>query len=146
MNYNVILAQGLSLKKILNGQLADLKGEYNGNLNNSLIITQEGFGKYSFIDNIHKKIFKINAWKPSPKFVLIPVICRVLPCSVLTVRLCIRLSCSRKVLKWNGNLYSHFCKNNFKMLTWPKNDYFQPVNTLLVLWFDTIIDQEAMLH
>lgn len=46
-------------KKILNGQLADLKGEYNGNLNNSLIITQEGFGKYGFIDNIHKKYLKL---------------------------------------------------------------------------------------
>ena len=31
MNYNAILAQGLSLKKILNGQLADLKKEHNGN-------------------------------------------------------------------------------------------------------------------
>lgn len=47
-------------------------------LNNSLIITQEGSGKYAFIDTTHKKIFKINALKPLAKFVLILIISRIL--------------------------------------------------------------------
>ena len=78
-----------------------------------------GIWKCAFIDNIHKKIFKINAWKPLAKFVLILIICRILVFFNIQA-FCIRLSCSCKILKWKGNLY--FCKNSFRTLTWPRSD------------------------
>ena len=58
MNYNVILArEGLSLKNTEWTVSWSEKEKTMEILNNSLIIPQEEFGKYAFIDNVQQKIF-----------------------------------------------------------------------------------------